>query len=83
MLGHLLQSQSVSSALGAAIEQLCLLTPAAHVTAPSCTPLTLRGTCRQCGLDNGYDEWGLGPVLYGSVLEWIFQVCCDCTSLSA
>ncbi|KAG5179085.1 hypothetical protein JKP88DRAFT_270434 [Tribonema minus] len=26
---------------------------------------------RQCGTDNGFDGWGLGPVLYGSVKEWI------------
>ncbi|KAG5178171.1 hypothetical protein JKP88DRAFT_330462, partial [Tribonema minus] len=26
---------------------------------------------RQCGAENGMEGWGLGPILYGSVKEWI------------
>mmetsp|Transcript_14564 Transcript_14564/g.20701 ORF Transcript_14564/g.20701 Transcript_14564/m.20701 type:complete len:348 (+) Transcript_14564:3-1046(+) len=26
---------------------------------------------RNCGIENGYENWGLGTVLYGSVKEWI------------
>jgi hypothetical protein len=34
-------------------------------------PVNLR--YRACGEGNGVKEWGLGPVLYGSVQEWICQ----------
>ena len=26
-----------------------------------------------CGLREGYEEWGIGPVLYGGVREWLLQ----------
>lgn len=29
---------------------------------------------RKTGEKSGYDDWGLGPVLYGSVSEWVVQV---------
>ena len=28
---------------------------------------------RKTGEISGYDDWGLGPVLYGSVVEWVIQ----------
>jgi len=28
---------------------------------------------REAGARAGYDEWGLGPVLYGSIAEWVCQ----------
>ncbi|KAJ8901102.1 hypothetical protein NDN08_004962 [Rhodosorus marinus] len=28
---------------------------------------------RYCGMERGFDDWGIGPVLYGSVKEWVFQ----------
>lgn len=28
---------------------------------------------RYVGMERGYDDWGIGPVLYGSVKEWVFQ----------